>query len=165
MNPRERLGANVDERYANGGAEIRSHPWFSDVNWDTLLEDKAQFVPNLENPEDTDYFDGRGATLQAFDEELEGDTRSPPEAPVTTGPYADRPHDALFKVRSQGSSLKRPLIPLHIPPHVRDRDSRSRRLSEPALADDFGNFTFKNLPMLEKANKDVIQKLRQEAMH
>ncbi|KAJ5363392.1 hypothetical protein N7541_004236 [Penicillium brevicompactum] len=161
LNPRERIGANVDEKYANGGAEICSHPWLSDINWDTLLEDKAQFVPNLENPEDTEYFDSRGATLQSFAEELEEENS--PQPTVAAGP--DRPHDALFKVRSQVNSSKRPLMPLHIPPHVRDaRDSRSRRLSEPALADDFGSFNFKNLPMLEKANKDVIQKMRQEAL-
>jgi serine/threonine-protein kinase RIM15 len=53
-------------------------------------------------------------------------------------------------------------MPLHIPPHV--RDLKTRRLSEPVIADDFGNFTFKNLPVLEKANKDVIQKLRAEAL-
>ena len=163
LNPRARIGANVEEKYPNGGAEIRNHPWFSDVNWATLLEDKAQFVPNIENPEDTEYFDARGATLQAFAEEME-DEHSP-QPPATAGPYPDRPHDALFKVRSQVNSTKRPLMPLHIPPHVRDaRDSRTRRLSEPSLADDFGSFNFKNLPMLEKANKDVIQKMRQEAM-
>ncbi|KAJ5765968.1 uncharacterized protein N7511_003584 [Penicillium nucicola] len=161
INPRERIGANAEEKFPNGGVEIRSHPWLAEINWDTLLEDKAQFVPNIENPEDTEYFDARGATLQSFAEELE-DEHSP-QPPAATGP--DRPHDALFKVRSQVNSTKRPLMPLHIPPHVRDaRDSRSRRLSEPALADDFGSFNFKNLPMLEKANKDVIQKMRQEAM-
>lgn len=161
INPRERIGANVDEKFSNGGAEIRAHPWFSDVNWNTLLEDKAEFVPNIENPEDTEYFDARGATLQAFAEEMEDEPSPQPQATAAT----DRPHDALFKVRSQVNSVKRPLMPLHIPPHVRDaRDSRSRRLSEPSLADDFGSFNFKNLPMLEKANKDVIQKMRQEAM-
>ncbi|CAG8902441.1 unnamed protein product [Penicillium egyptiacum] len=161
LNPRDRIGANVEEKFPNGGAEICSHPWLSDINWDTLLEDKAQFVPNIENPEDTEYFDARGATLQSFAEELEDENSPQPAA--STGP--DRPHDALFKVRSQVNSSKRPLMPLHIPPHVRDaRDSRSRRLSEPALADDFGSFNFKNLPMLEKANKDVIQKMRQEAL-
>ncbi|KAJ5157853.1 uncharacterized protein N7482_008953 [Penicillium canariense] len=163
LNPRERIGANVEEKFPNGGAEIRNHPWFADINWDTLLEDKAEFVPNLENPEDTEYFDARGATLQAFAEEMEDETS--PQPPSTSESYPDRPHDALFKVRSQVNSMKRPLMPLHIPPHVRDaRDSRSRRLSEPAMADDFGSFNFKNLPMLEKANKDVIQKMRQEAM-
>ncbi|OJJ46213.1 hypothetical protein ASPZODRAFT_67051 [Penicilliopsis zonata CBS 506.65] len=160
IDPQERIGANVGEKFPNGGAEIRNHAWFSDINWDTLLEDKAQFVPNLENPEDTEYFDSRGATLQAFTEELEDHTS--PQPALAAGPYVDRPHDALFKVRSQVNAIKRPLMPLHIPPHV--RDSRSRRLSEPVLADDFGNFTFKNLPMLEKANKDVINKLRQEAL-
>ncbi|CAI7612758.1 unnamed protein product [Penicillium discolor] len=161
LNPRDRIGANVEEKFPNGGAEICSHPWLSDINWDTLLEDKAQFVPNIENPEDTEYFDARGATLQSFAEELEDENS--PQPSVSAGP--DRPHDALFKVRSQVNSSKRPLMPLHIPPHVRDaRDSRSRRLSEPALADDFGSFNFKNLPMLEKANKDVIQKMRQEAL-
>lgn len=164
LNPRERLGANVDEKFPNGGSEIRSHPWFSDVNWDTLLEDKAQFVPNIENPEDTDYFDPRGATDQAFADEQ--DDGASPQQPLTSGPYPDRPHDALFKVRSQANSMKRPLLPLSIPPHVRDsRDSRGRRLSEPVAGDDFGSFSFKNLPMLEKANKDQIQKMRQEALH
>lgn len=160
IDPEKRLGANAEEKFPNGGAEIRSHPWFADINWDTLLEDQAQFVPNTENPEDTEYFDARGATLQSFQEDLEDQLS--PQYPMSTGDYPDRPHDALSKVRSQVNSLKRGLMPLHIPPHV--RDSRSRRLSEPVLADDFGNFNFKNLPMLEKANKDVIQRLRQEAM-
>lgn len=159
LNPQERLGANIEEKFPNGGAEIRSHPWFADINWDTLLEDQAQFVPNTENPEDTDYFDSRGATLQSFHDEIDTEVSSQYSL---SGDYPERPHDALSKVRQQVSSMKRGLMPLHIPPHV--RESRSRRLSEPALADDFGNFNFKNLPMLEKANKDVIQRLRQEAM-
>lgn len=158
VNPRERLGANVDEKFANGGSEIRSHPWFSDVNWDTLLEDKAEFVPNLENPEDTEYFDARGATFHPFSEDQEG-TTSP--QPAAAGP-ANRPHDALFKVHSQSSSSsKRSLVPLSIPPHVRRDEPRSRRLSETDAGDDFGSFSYKNLPMLEKANKDQIQKLRE----
>ncbi|KAH8841111.1 hypothetical protein MCOR27_008712 [Pyricularia oryzae] len=159
MNPPERLGSNKDEKYPSGGEEIRSHPWFEGMNWDTLLQDEAQFVPQLENPEDTEYFDARGATLQSFAEEMEDQT-SPPSAPASD--YADRPHDALSRVRSQFNSMKRGLMPLHIPPHV--RDLKSRRLSEPVAPDDFGNFSFKNLPVLDKANKDVIQKLRAEAL-
>lgn len=160
LNPMERLGSNTSEKYPNGAAEVRAHPWFFDVNWETLLEDEAQFVPAPENPEDTEYFDARGATLQSFDEELEDQLS--PSGSGSGASYQDRPHDALYKVRSHVNSMKRGLMPLHIPPHV--RDTRSRRLSEPALADDFGSFNFKNLPVLEKANKDVIQKLRQEAM-
>jgi serine/threonine-protein kinase RIM15 len=160
LEPRERLGANTEDKFSCGGEEIRKHPWFEGTNWEKLLEDKAQFVPAPENPEDTEYFDSRGATLQSFAEEME-DQSSPPTSTLGAE-YHDRPHDALSRVRSQVNSMKRGLMPLHIPPHV--RDMKSRRLSEPVIADDFGNFAFKNLPVLEKANKDVIQKLRQEAM-
>jgi serine/threonine-protein kinase RIM15 len=160
LEPRDRLGQNNNDKFSCGGEEIRNHAWFEGVNWEKLLEDDAQFVPAPENPEDTEYFDARGATLQSFAEEME-DQSSPPSS-TPGAEYHERPHDALSRVRSQVNSMKRGLMPLHIPPHV--RDLKSRRLSEPVVADDFGNFAFKNLPVLEKANKDVIQKLRAEAM-
>ena len=159
MEPSKRLGANADERYISGGEEIRKHGWFTDINWQTLREDEASFVPAPENAEDTEYFDARGATLPNFAEFEDQGTSS---AGTPGADYPERPHDALSRVRSQVNSIKRGLMPLHIPPQV--RDGRSRRLSEPVAADDFGTFTFKNLPVLEKANKDVIQKLRAEAM-
>jgi serine/threonine-protein kinase RIM15 len=160
LDPRQRLGANADEKFSCGGEEIRKQAFFEGTNWDNLLEDEAQFVPALENPEDTEYFDSRGATLQSFTEEMEDQYSAPSSTPGAE--YHKRPHDALSRVRSQVNSIKRGLMPLHIPPHV--RDIKSRRLSEPVVADDFGNFSFKNLPVLEKANKCVIQKLRAEAM-
>ena len=159
IDPKARLGSNMAGKFPSAGEEIRAHPWFNGVNWNTLLEDEAQFVPNPQNPEDTEYFDTRGATLQTFTEEMEGQESSPNITPGTDN--YDRPHDALSRVRSQVNSMKRGLMPLHIPPHV--RDNRSRRLSEPVANDDFGNFAFKNLPVLEKANKEVIQKMRVEA--
>ncbi|KAI0818203.1 putative response regulator receiver RIM15p [Xylaria sp. FL0064] len=161
LDPQQRLGKNLEEKYASGGEEIRNHPWFAGMNWDTLLEDEAQFVPQPENPEDTEYFDSRGATLQSFTEEIE-DQASPPTA--STPDYPDRPHDALSRPRSQiqVNQIKRGLMPLHIPPHI--RDLKSRRPSEPVPADDFGSFAFKNLTVLEKANKDVIQQLKAKAL-
>ncbi|KAL7628705.1 rim15, signal transduction response regulator [Parahypoxylon ruwenzoriense] len=161
IDPQQRLGSNRDDKYASGGEEIRNHPWFAGMNWDTLLQDDAQFVPQPENPEDTEYFDARGATLQSFTEEIE-DQVSPPS--ISTPDYPDRPHDALSRVRSQVqvNQIKRGLMPLHIPPHI--RDLKSRRLSEPVASDDFGTFAFKNLSVLDKANKDVIQQLKAQAM-
>ncbi|KAL8918521.1 MAG: hypothetical protein Q9172_005391 [Xanthocarpia lactea] len=160
LDPKARLGSNLQEKFPSGGEEIQKHPWFSSIHWETLLEDEAQFVPAPENPEDTEYFDARGATLQAFAEEMEDQASSPAATPGAD--YPDRPHDALSRVRNQVNSMKRGLMPLHIPAHVRD-GGRSRRLSEPVAPDDFGSFAFKNLPVLEKANKDVLQKLRAEA--
>jgi serine/threonine-protein kinase RIM15 len=160
--PTKRLGANAEEKFASGGEEIRSHPWFADLNWESLRDDEASFIPNPENPEDTEYFDNRGAAMQNFAEFEDQGTSSAGNTPGAD--YPERPHDALSRVRSQVSvtTMKRGLIPLHIPAHV--REGRSRRLSEPVATDDFGSFTYKNLPVLEKANKDVIQKLRAEAM-
>jgi serine/threonine-protein kinase RIM15 len=161
INPRDRIGVNSEDKFSCGGEEIRNHEWFKGTNWEGLLQDEPQFVPAPENPEDTEYFDARGATLHAFAEEME-DQSSPPASTPGRTDYPERPHDALSSVRTQVNSIKRGLMPLHIPPHV--RDMKSRRLSEPVITDDFGNFAFKNLPVLEKANKDVIQKLRAEAM-
>ena len=160
LDPKERLGSNKDDKYPSGGDEIKAHPWFSEINWDTLRDDEASFIPAAENPEDTEYFDARGATMQDFAAEFEDQTTSPSQTPGAD--YPDRPHDALSRVRTQVNAVKRNLMPLHIPPHVRDH--RARRLSEPTVTDDFGAFQFKNLPVLEKANKDVIQKLRADAM-
>ena len=159
--PPQRLGSNREEKFPSGGEEIRSHSWFQGLDWDSLLEDEAQFVPQPENPEDTEYFDPRGAILQPFTEEM--DEQMSPQSSGGGSEYPDRPHDALSRVRSQVNSLMhRKLMPLHIPPHV--RDTKSRRLSEPVANDDFGTFAFKNLSVLEKANKDLIQKLRADAL-
>lgn len=159
IDPKERLGSNMADKYQCGGDEIRQHPWFKGMKWETLLEDEAQFVPAPQDPEDTEYFDARGATLQSFHEEMEDQASSPAQAPGAMD-YPDRPHDALSRVRNQVNSLKRGLMPLHIPAHVRDG---RRRVSESVANDDFGNFAFKNLPVLEKANQDVLQKLLAES--
>lgn len=51
-NPKERLGTG-------GSIEVKSHPFLNDVCWEDLLRQKAGFVPQLENEEDTSYFDTR----------------------------------------------------------------------------------------------------------
>lgn len=152
--PNQRLGAN-------GAEEVKKHPWFAEIKWDTILEETPSFVPTPQDPEDTEYFDSRGATLQSFVEEFEDQTHSP-QVLTPGADLPERPHDAVSRVRKEANSSKRGLIPLSIPPHV--REGRNRRLSEPNAQDDFGAFAFKNLPVLEKANKDVIQKLRTEAL-
>lgn len=145
---------------ANGADEVKEHPWFADIKWESVLQEQPSFVPAPSHAEDTDYFDSRGATLTNLEEFEDQGQASPALTPGAE--YTDRPHDAVPRQKRDGIS-KRGLVPLHIPPHVRE-GNRNRRLSEPMGADDFGNFAFKNLPVLEKANKDVIQRLRTEAM-
>uniref|UniRef100_A0A914WKZ2 non-specific serine/threonine protein kinase n=1 Tax=Plectus sambesii TaxID=2011161 RepID=A0A914WKZ2_9BILA len=52
-NPLERLGT------LNGAAEVSVHPFFKGLDFNSLLRQKAEFVPRLENEEDTSYFDTR----------------------------------------------------------------------------------------------------------
>ena len=71
---------------------------------------------------------------------------------------------SLVRAKTDAGILKRGgLLPLSIPPHVREQSRRrDRRSSEPPNEIDFGSFVFKNLPVLEKANKDTIERLRAE---
>ncbi|KAJ2824867.1 rim15, signal transduction response regulator, partial [Coemansia sp. 'formosensis'] len=48
--PKKRLGYN-------GAAEVKAHPIFAGIDWDTLLETQPAFVPQVDDVEDTDYFD------------------------------------------------------------------------------------------------------------
>ncbi|XP_065069949.1 microtubule-associated serine/threonine-protein kinase 2-like isoform X3 [Rhopilema esculentum] len=50
--PNTRLGAG-------GTHHVKSHIFFNHVNWDSLLRQKAEFVPQLDDDEDTSYFDSR----------------------------------------------------------------------------------------------------------
>ncbi|CAJ0607262.1 unnamed protein product [Cylicocyclus nassatus] len=52
-NPVERLGALV------GATQLMVHPFFATLDFNTLLRQKAEFVPQLEHDEDTSYFDTR----------------------------------------------------------------------------------------------------------
>ncbi|KAG2224682.1 hypothetical protein INT45_007927, partial [Circinella minor] len=56
LDPEKRLGAN-------GSDEVKYHPFFKNVNWDTLLTESPAFVPQPADMEDTEYFDLRGATM------------------------------------------------------------------------------------------------------
>jgi microtubule-associated serine/threonine kinase len=52
LNPDERLGFN-------GPHEVKQHPYLDSMDWDSLLRYKAEFIPQLDNDEDTSYFDTR----------------------------------------------------------------------------------------------------------
>ncbi|KAK8723061.1 hypothetical protein OTU49_011821 [Cherax quadricarinatus] len=63
--PLDRLGT------VGGAMEVKEHPFFIYIDWDSLLRMKAEFVPQLDNEEDTSYFDTR---LDRYNHELEEDS-------------------------------------------------------------------------------------------
>mmetsp|Transcript_15994 Transcript_15994/g.36928 ORF Transcript_15994/g.36928 Transcript_15994/m.36928 type:complete len:215 (+) Transcript_15994:43-687(+) len=48
--PKKRLGYR-------GCAEVKSHPFFAGVDWDTVMQSEPAFVPELEDAFDTSYFE------------------------------------------------------------------------------------------------------------
>lgn len=54
----KRLVTHKDKRLGkNGSQEIKSHPFFKGIDWNSLREYKAPFKPILKNSWDTSYFD------------------------------------------------------------------------------------------------------------
>uniref|UniRef100_A0A8D2KVF9 non-specific serine/threonine protein kinase n=1 Tax=Varanus komodoensis TaxID=61221 RepID=A0A8D2KVF9_VARKO len=69
------LRQNPMERLGTGSAfEVKQHRFFKDLDWNGLLRQKAEFIPQLESEDDTSYFDTRTERYQHLDSEEEDDT-------------------------------------------------------------------------------------------
>uniref|UniRef100_A0A8C3XRD0 non-specific serine/threonine protein kinase n=1 Tax=Chelydra serpentina TaxID=8475 RepID=A0A8C3XRD0_CHESE len=67
QNPLERLGTG-------SAFEVKQHRFFKDLDWNGLLRQKAEFIPQLESEDDTSYFDTRSERYQHLDSEEDEDT-------------------------------------------------------------------------------------------
>jgi serine/threonine-protein kinase RIM15 len=130
LDPNQRLGSS-------GAEEVKEHPFFSGIDWDKVTTTEAAFIPQVTDPESTDYFDPRGAIPQLFQDD---------------DPVALQALDS-----PTGTSMPQPSIPVPV-----SGGSQEGPLSDGS--DDFGSFSFKNLPVLKQANDDVIRKLRTDQM-
>ncbi|KAI4902497.1 hypothetical protein NFI96_000903 [Prochilodus magdalenae] len=68
QNPLERLGT------AGGAYEVKHHQFFHSLDWNSLLRQKAEFIPQLESEDDTSYFDTRSERYHHLETEEEDDT-------------------------------------------------------------------------------------------
>lgn len=48
---------------AGGAVEVKNHPFFHNLDWNGLLRQKAEFIPQLESEDDTSYFDSEFSNL------------------------------------------------------------------------------------------------------
>jgi serine/threonine-protein kinase RIM15 len=135
LDPARRLGANDAE-------EVKAHPFLAGIDWENVTKSEAAFIPQVTDPESTDYFDPRGAVLQLFND-------------------VDDP--SLLNQTTPGAlSFDAPLLPSAAIP-VPFTAKEAAVAASPA-DDDFGTFSFKNLPVLKQANDDVIRKLKTDQM-
>ncbi|XP_051028264.1 microtubule-associated serine/threonine-protein kinase 4 isoform X2 [Acomys russatus] len=69
------LRQNPLERLGTGGAyEVKQHGFFRSLDWNSLLRQKAEFIPQLESEDDTSYFDTRSEKYHHMETEEEDDT-------------------------------------------------------------------------------------------
>ncbi|GAB4858743.1 hypothetical protein Ancab_010217 [Ancistrocladus abbreviatus] len=130
-NPVQRLGAT-------GAGEVKEHPFFKDINWDTLARQKAMFIPSADSAYDTSYFmsryiwnpdDEHVAGSSDFDEMTEAGSDS-----CTSGSFsnaADEDGDECGSLADFGG------------PNLTVKYS-------------FSNFSFKNLSQLASINYDLV---------
>ncbi|XP_071970035.1 microtubule-associated serine/threonine-protein kinase 3 isoform X4 [Engystomops pustulosus] len=67
QNPLERLGTG-------GAQEVKQHVFFRSLDWNGLLRQKAEFVPQLEADDDTSYFDTRSERYHHLASEEDDET-------------------------------------------------------------------------------------------
>jgi hypothetical protein len=144
-NPKRRLGAN-------GADEVKAHAFFAGLDWDTLLEQDGPFVPQLDTPDDTSYFEKRGNdddyTIDAIAHELGGFATNSPyclqraaaaaesaPAVAAVAPSTSSLSDAgsLREPSPPAASAARPIVP-PLPLHL-TRRLRSMSASMAALDD------------------------------
>lgn len=44
---------------------MKQHPFFTELDWNSLLRQKAEFIPQLESEDDTSYFDSTSRTASS----------------------------------------------------------------------------------------------------
>lgn len=48
--------------------EVKQHRFFTDLDWNSLLRQKAEFIPQLESEDDTSYFDSTSSGRRYYSE-------------------------------------------------------------------------------------------------
>ncbi|KAF9304649.1 hypothetical protein BGZ74_000976 [Mortierella antarctica] len=185
----ERLMCTDVERRlgANGADEVKNHPFFKEINWETLLSERPAFVPAPADIEDTDYFDVRGARMGSFKEDVpdlkdiqalvsaqaKRDNPVAAAATAATATLVESPSASEDVSLTGGSPLNINTDPMdagatpraHSPTHSGDASNLPDSAKDESTGADFGTFAFINLPVLEKANNDVIKKLRSDNVY
>nr|XP_011464482.1 PREDICTED: probable serine/threonine protein kinase IREH1 [Fragaria vesca subsp. vesca] len=129
--PNQRLGAR-------GASEVKQHPFFKDINWDTLARQKAAFVPSSDSAMDTSYFTSRYSW-------------NPSDEHVYPASDLDDSSDADSLSGSSGLSNRHDEV-------VDECGGLAEFESGSSINYSFSNFSFKNLSQLASINYDLLSK-------
>ncbi|BFY99940.1 hypothetical protein BsWGS_02980 [Bradybaena similaris] len=128
------------QRLGTGGAhEVKEHIFFAGLNWENLLRQKAEFVPQLDNEEDTSYFDSR---VDRYNHELDAEDTE------------DDGEDLLFHSFSSCSPRYSQVYNRGLEPLINDELKERRRHSS---ADDFRARVLERSRALERKDSNYSE--------
>lgn len=145
----------------NGAQEIKAHPFFAGIDWEHLTDNEGPFVPQVSDPESTDYFDLRGAAFMDFQNE-EGNTSTTNKETNETYASSNMGIKEFAKAIEGHARFSEPNRP---PTRNRTRSDKHGKDSSQGQTDEFGSFSYKNLPVLKQANDEVIKKMRGDQLN
>ncbi|GFY47238.1 hypothetical protein TNIN_1291 [Trichonephila inaurata madagascariensis] len=122
QNPRDRLGTG-------GAHEVKEHQFFDEIDWNSILRQKAEFVPQLDSEDDTSYFDTR---TDRYSHELEDseDLDDPDESSLFSSFSSCSP-----QFRKVYSRVERELEEEHMLQHTKEEYRKSFSRSDSNTSD------------------------------
>ncbi|XP_055699596.1 microtubule-associated serine/threonine-protein kinase 3 isoform X2 [Phlebotomus papatasi] len=156
QNPRDRLGTG-------GAHEVKEHVYFQLVNWNSLLRQKAEFVPQLADEDDTSYFDTR---MDRYNHDLgDEDTDETDDTPLF-GSFSSYTHhfrkqQCSSRLTLSTSSMENDELKKITTPELRKLDVKNRSIRMPSTPDTDYLPELLNTPDREEI-KTIHQYLRQQ---
>ncbi|OQS04469.1 kinase, partial [Thraustotheca clavata] len=132
----------MDPNKRMGWSELTVHPFFAEhgINWDTLLDTSPPFVPTLDDPYDTSYFNNRDLTEDFVEED-----------------------EAVLELTSHAISIPAHLPPLHVSDDGRMHYGYGSPLLTPTTPEAFRTFSFTNTSALAAAGREeAIEKFHDD---
>ncbi|XP_057717452.1 microtubule-associated serine/threonine-protein kinase 1-like isoform X1 [Corythoichthys intestinalis] len=133
------LQTNPLVRLGTGGAfEVKQHSFFTEVNWNSLLRQKAEFIPHLESEEDTSYFDTRSERYHHVHSYEEDDTNDDEPVELHRFSSCSPRFSKVYSSMEHLSQLE------HKPPSVTLREHKVPREDRMAKRESLGSFTLRD---------------------
>ncbi|XP_028841683.1 microtubule-associated serine/threonine-protein kinase 1 isoform X3 [Denticeps clupeoides] len=133
------LQTNPIVRLGTGGAfEVKQHPFFTELDWNSVLRQKAEFIPHLESEEDTSYFDTRSERYHHVHSYDEDDTND--DEPVEIRRFSS----CSPRFSKVYSSMEHLCQVEHKPPTVTRREHKGHREDRVAKRESLGSLTLRD---------------------